>query len=131
MTALATESDHLDAVLVVLSDGDAVPFTVQTANRVTALPNAYSVVGLELRAGGTFRGGRTGRRGYRVAVQCRGRTEEQAQAIREAADAALRGVGLVVDGHRTTPIAFESGQPIDDDANPGWYSGLLLYTYAY
>lgn len=131
MTVTATESDHTTAVLAVMETGGAVPYTVQDANRVVVLPPGYNVITLEPRAGGTFRQARSTRRGYRLAVESRGQTYDQAQAMREAADRALRGVELVIDGLPTTPLVFESGQPIDEDTRPGWYSGLLLLTYTH
>jgi hypothetical protein len=131
VTVLSAESSHEAAAIAVLESSGAVPYTVQDANRVSVPPPAYNVVTLEPRAGGTFRTGRTGRQGYRLAVEARGQTYEGARQMREAAHAALRGVELVVDGERTTPLEFEGGQPVDDDDKPGWYSGLLLYKYVY
>jgi hypothetical protein len=49
-----------------LDAAGAVPYTIQEAKRVSVLPPAYTVVMLELRAGGTFRAtATTHRRGYR------------------------------------------------------------------
>lgn len=131
MTALATtESEHLAAVVDVMDTAGAVPYTLQDKKRVQVLPPAYSEVTIEPRAGGSFRmSATTSRCGYRISVVARGRTEDRAQSMRELTITALRGASLLVAGYHTTPVAFESGQPIDDDDEPGWYSGLLLFTY--
>lgn len=133
MTVTVTESAHLDAVLAVLDAGDAEPYTVQQAKRVSVLPPAYNEVRLEPRAGGSFRlTATTDRIGYRIVVNALGDTYERAQAMREAAFTALRGASLVIGGVRSTPVSFEGGQPIDneDADHPGYYAGQMLWTYA-
>ena len=132
MIVVATEQDHIDAVKAVLDDAGAVPYTVQDANRVSVLPPAYNSFTVEPRAGGVLRiTATTDARGYRIAVQSCGKTYDEAVAMRIAADAALRGASLVVGSGMSTPIQFESAQPVDDQDRPGWYVGSQLYTYVH
>ena len=124
-----TEAAHIAAVLDALTDGDAVPYTIQQAKRVQVLPPAYNEVTVERRYGDSYRScGSTSRRGYRIAVRSLGRTIEGALEMRQAVEAALEDQRLTVDGLPTTPIRFETAQQVDDD-EPGWFSGMSLWTY--
>lgn len=127
-----SEQEHFDAVMAVLMAAQARPYDYDTlpASAVTA----YTLVTVTDRFGGAPRmTAQIGTRGVRVTVRAVGITADNAREMRKRADAALREQRVVVGDFTSTPIAFETSDPVAQDGDLRtagvWYSGLSLYTY--
>lgn len=127
-----SEQEHFNAVMAVLNAAQARPYDYDTLPASTV--TAYTLVTVTDRFGGVVRNdGRIGTRGVRVTVRAVGITADNAREMRRRADEALREQRLTVGGFTSTPIAFESSDPVAQDGDLRttgvWYSGLSLYTY--
>ena len=93
------------------------------------LPNLYVLITVSRRFGGQPRmcGGRTVH-GWRLTTLAVGRTTDEARFIRDATSVALADRTVTVGGVVSTPIRFETEQPIAPDG--GRQSGLTAWTYA-
>lgn len=123
---MATEKEHSTAVIAFLTTAAAAPYSLGTA--AASLPDFYTEVGVVRRFGGEQRlsGVRDGEL-YRITARQVARLYPNAQNLR-AKSAALEGAVLTIGALTTTPIEFESADPIAED--DGWYSGLQTWTYA-
>lgn len=92
-------------------------------------PADYVEVSLHRRFGGESRAsGQKWVTGYRLAVRSVSQASvSDARLMRLKAKTALESKFLTVSGETSTPIQFESEDPIGPD--DGWYSGLTLYTF--
>lgn len=125
-----SEESHAAAVIAALTTATANPFDLDDAKRATDadLGAAYTEVLVTRRYGGAERqDGSTTRSGWRISTRAIGRTVTNARTMRDRAQEALKYVRLSIDGDLTSPIAFESEDPIGED--DGWYSGLTTWTY--
>ena len=93
------------------------------------LPHLYVLVTVSRRFGGQPRmcGGRS-LRGWRLTTLAVGRTTDEARFIRDATAGALADKTVTVGGVVSTPIRFETEQPVAPD--DGRQSGLTAWTYA-
>lgn len=126
---LVSEATQLAAVLAALNDADAAAYDLDAIKEAANRPAYYTEVTVTARYGAEPRNtGSTGRRGWRITTRVVGDYASNAQEIRKRVDTGLRYVRLTVDGATTTPIQFESEDPIGED--DGWFSGLTTWTYA-
>lgn len=122
---MASEEQHAEAVKAALTALTAVPYDYDEIP--ATLPAYYNAITVERRYGGTGRGsGEIPTEAYRITAQSIAKTVSNAREMRRRARL-LEGVVLTIDGTETTPIEFESADPIGPD--DGWYSGLLTLTY--
>lgn len=127
-----SEQEHFDAVVAALTAAEARPYDYDTTPASTV--SAYTLVTVTDRFGGTLRmSGQVGIRLARVTVRAVGITADNAREMRGRADAALREKSIVVGTHRSTPIQFETAEPVGRDGDVRttgtWFSGLSIYTY--
>lgn len=95
----------------------------------TVLPEMYVLISLSRRFGGQSRlDGTTALGGWRLTTLAVGHTIDEARFIRDASARALSNARLTVTGLLSTPVTFETEQPLVPD--DGWYSGLTAWTYA-
>lgn len=121
---------HTAAVIAALNAGspNANAYTLDDLKGLSTKPAAYTEVTVSHRYGAPNRaGGSTGRIAYRIATRYVAQFEVNAQRLRDLSDTALRFTHLSIGGDTTTPVQFESEDPIGDD--DGWFSGLTTWTY--
>lgn len=124
---ISNEEPNAVAVLALLNAGNASAYDSDALKELPTLPANYNEVTVERRFGGQARAvGSTTRRGWRITVRSVGIVIDNAREMRRLAD--VEGARLVVDGKTSTPIQFESADPIGED--DGRWSGLTTYTYA-
>lgn len=128
-----SESAHLTAVLAALSAGNAVPYDLGKVpgmdGNTGTIPAYFTQVTVSRRFGGNFRGDASPNTIlYRATTRAVAKSANDARNIRRLAALALENVALTVTGATTTPIAFETEDPIGVD--DGWFSGLTLWTWA-
>lgn len=128
-----SEQEHFDAVVAALTAANARPYDYDSLPASTV--TSYTLVTVSDRFGGTPRmTAQIGTRGVRVTVRAVGITADNAREMRKRADAALREQRLAIDGFTSTPIQFETADPVAQDGDikttGTWYSGLSIYTYA-
>jgi hypothetical protein len=120
--AVAALNAHLSALTIPREafDVDDVP---------TTLPDAYVEVSVSRRfIDGSPRGdgSKTGT-GWRLLTRAVARSTSDARRLHDLCAEALEFQTLTVDGHLTTPLEFETADPIEDDE--GWFSGAWVWTY--
>lgn len=125
-----SEQQHFDAVLAALAAANARPYDYDDKPSETS----YSLVSVGDRFGGVMRvTGRTGTRSVRVTVRAVAKTPDAAREIRRRADTALREQRVTVGGYISTPIQFETAEPVGPDGDAAisgsWFSALSSYTY--
>lgn len=123
---MPNEQAHSDAVVALLTTLGALPYDL--GDIPATPPERYTEVTVTRRFGGEqrFSGLRDGQL-FRITARQVAKVYQNAQNLR-AKSAAIEGVTLTVGGQTTTPIEFESADPIGTD--DGWYSGLETWTYA-
>lgn len=67
-------------------------------------------------------------KGYRVLTRAVAKTDGNARLLLKMCGEALEFVPLTVDGRLTTPLEFETEDPVESDAD-GWYVGAWTWTY--
>lgn len=123
---MLTEQQVSDAVVAFLNATGAHAFDLQD---VPALPpDLYTEVTVTRRFGGTQRASGV-REGvlWRVTTRQVARRLANAQTLR-AKSAAMENVSLDVAGMTSTPVEFETSEPIGPD--DGFFSGLESWTFA-
>jgi hypothetical protein len=120
------EQDHSDAVVALLMTLKALPYDL--GDVPSPPPDKYTEVTVTRRFGGEQRlsGLRDGQL-FRITARQVARVYQNAQNLR-AMSAGLEGAVLTIGGATTTPLEFESADPIGPD--DGWFSGLETWTYA-
>lgn len=125
------ETAHAAAVLAALNAALPASTVAYDIDDVpTPRPSRYVEVTVSRRAGGNLRSaGSTSTAGWRVTT----RTVDQfsvSNARKSAATVrgALEFARLVVGGKQSSPVQFETSDPIESDE--GWFSGLTAWTYA-
>lgn len=129
-----SESSHSTAVRAALTDAGAAPYDLGkvpgTTGNAGTLPTWYTETSVMRRFGGNPRSdSRSGVKGYRITTRAVANSAANARNVRDKQHTALEGVVLTVDGKQTTPIEFESADPIA--ADDGLFSGLVTWTYAH
>lgn len=124
-----TAQANATALLTVLTTALA-PRKVYELHQVPSTrPPNYVELSLSRRFGGEFKqSGDVGTTGYRVTL--RAVAQVSVMAAREDLEkcrAALEFTSLAVGGSTTTPIQFETEDPVA--ADDGWFSGLMSFTY--
>lgn len=126
---LVSIETHTAAIVAVLNAGspNANAYTLDALKKLAALPDAYTEVTVSHRFGAPNRNvASTGRTGYRIATRVVAKREVNAQRLRDRVDTALRSQRVAAIS--TTPVQFETEDPIGDD--DGWFSGLTTWTYS-
>jgi hypothetical protein len=91
-------------------------------------PNRYVEVYLARRFIPANRNGTSGITGWRLLARTVDKTSvDNAQLLQSKVNTALNEQSLVIGSGSTTPIQFESEEPIGPD--DGWYSGSTAWTY--
>lgn len=123
---MATEEQHAAAVVAALNSAGAHAYDYDDVP--ASPPDFYTQVAVSRRFGGTRRGsGEPVGQFYRILERAVANTVSNARNLRAKTDA-LEGTVLTIGGQTTTPIEFESAQPIGPD--DGWFSGARTWTYA-
>lgn len=108
------------------------PAQVHEQGKVPASPvTPYAVVSVSAGATGNYRlSGQHGSRGYRVAVQCFGKTKGELGRVVDAAEAAFLDRRIDLDGFDTSPCMTEVATPVvrDPDGGGSLYC-LLTFTF--
>jgi hypothetical protein len=125
---MATDEEVAAAFIARLSALGASPFDYDDLAAAATKPDNYTEVTVSRRFGGEQRysGLRDGQL-YRATARQVGKTVSNARNLR-AKSAGLEGVSLTVGSATTTPVEFESAEPIGPD--DGWFSGLETWTFA-
>lgn len=123
-----TIQQHFDAVEALLTASNARPRDLDQAP--TEDCNQFTVAD---RFGGVARmTGEVGTRSVRIVVKSLGKTADNAREMQRRANA-IRDQRLTFAGHVSTPIAFESGDPVSPDGDllvtGAWFSATATYTY--
>lgn len=113
------------AVIAKLGEFNAVPYDLDEIP--ATLPAYYNEVTVTRRFGGLERASMPGATPYRVTVRAVAKTVSNAREMRRRAGL-IEGARVTADGLTSTPLRFESAQPIGPD--DGWHSGLTSYTFA-
>jgi hypothetical protein len=129
-----SESSHLAAVRAALDSAGAAPHDIGRVPGASGnpgqVPQWYTETSVVRRFGGNPRvDSRSSVQGYRITTRAVANSAANARNIRAKQHAALEDVALTVDGEQTTPIKFESADPIASDE--GMFSGLTTWTYAH
>lgn len=131
MSLVGNEETHAAAVLAVLNAGlpssvRAYDFDELPATR----PVDYVEVTVSRRAGALNRStGRTETSGWRVTTRAVSQVGvSNARVTRNKVRVALEFARLSVGGKTSTPVQFETSDPVESD--DGWWSGLTVWTYA-
>lgn len=86
---------------------------------------------LSRRFGGNDRGGRLSPSSWRLTVRAVGSTVANARLLHEKAQA-IEGATLSVGAETSTPVLFETEDPIGlDEAQRTYWTGLRSYTFAW
>lgn len=124
---MSTEEQNAAAIIAALNTAQANAFDYDDIDRDNP-PEQYTEVTVSRRYGGTERNdSTTGRVGWRITTRAVATTVSNAREMRNRAVTALLYRRLTVDGVQTTPIQFESEDPIASD--DGMFSGLCTWTY--
>jgi hypothetical protein len=122
---MPNEQAHSDAVVALLNTLGASAYDLGDVPKTTA--SLYTEVTVTRRFGGEQRGsGEREGQLFRITARQVAKVYQNAQNLR-AKSAGLEGATLTVGGETTTPIEFETADPIAPD--DGWFSGLETYTY--
>jgi hypothetical protein len=129
-----SESSHAAAIRTALDSAGAEPYDTGKVPGSTGnagqMPQWYTEASVTRRFGGNPRATATsGVDGYRILTRAVANSAANARNVRTKQHAALEGVVLTIDGQQTTPITFESADPIALD--DGMFSGLTTWTYAH
>ena len=123
MTAIEVRT----AAIAVLQTGLAHPQTLQDLKSTATTPPHYNEVTVEDRFGGELRNSVwRGTNGWRITTRAVSETEDGAYQMRAKARAALEYTLLAVGADGSTPVMFESADPIAEDE--GHWSGLTTWT---
>ena len=124
---MSTEEEQATAIIAALNAAEANPFDYDDIDRDNP-PEQYTEVTVSRRYGGTDRNdSTTGRVGWRITTRAVATTVSNAREMRNRTVAALLYKRVTVGGELTTPIQFESEDPIAPD--DGMFSGLCTWTY--
>ena len=126
-----SEDEHALAVLAALNavlPTGRKAYDSDTLRALATLPTDYVEVTVSRRFGGEERGGGyIGTEPYRITTRVVGKTISNARVLRDKVRTALAFNTVTVGALTTTPVAFETEDPIGDDE--GLWSGLTLWTY--
>lgn len=122
-----TEKALRDAAIATIGP-TAAPMTLQEVkNFAGKLPDYYNeVTAVDMFGSATRLSTQRGTSGYRITVRSVARIESAALDMRARARAALEYAFLNVGSDKTTPVRFESADPVGED--DGWWSGLMTLT---
>lgn len=133
MTAVLVGDEQLHAAAVLSRLNDVLPdsVTAYDSDEVPATkPSKYVEVTLTRRPGGNLRSaGNTSTAGWRISTRVVDKVSiTNARRTANTVRNALEFFGLTVAGKPSTPIQFETAEPVGPD--DGWWSGLTTWTYA-
>lgn len=91
----------------------------------------FAEITLSRRFGGNERGGRLSPSSWRLTVRTVGSEVENARLLHEKAQA-IEGYVLTVGSETSTPVLFETEEPIGpDEAQRIYWTGLRSYTFSF
>lgn len=121
---MPNEQAHSDAVVAAFSALGAIAYDL---GDVPSSAAHYTEITVTRRFGGEQRGsGEREGQLFRITARQVAKVYQNAQNLR-AKSAGIEGAVLTVGGTTTTPVEFESADPIAPD--DGWFSGLETWTY--
>lgn len=120
---------HRDAIKLLLPDAFDFGTVPGLDGNPGTTPDMHQLISITRRQAEVRRGGRSGRSGWRLEVVHVGRTPDEARHGRNAATIALEERRLTIGGEISTPVQFESDDPIERDKD-GWFSARSYWTYA-
>lgn len=126
-----SDAAHLAAVLTAINASLSGSRTAYAVDDVpTPRPAEYVEVVVARRAGETPRFvGRTGRTGWRVVTRpCSSVSMANVSRMQAEVADALDGTNLLVGSEYSTPVVFETADPVTADEN--WLSAPTAWTYA-
>lgn len=131
MTVQLTEAPEVlaarGAVIDALTAAGATPLTLAQVKETAVLPEYYTEVTVHLRyTESTRANGHVSLYAFRIGTRVVASVEETAYDEARAVDAGLRNARLVVGGATSTPVQFESSDPVGDD--DGKWSALTTWT---
>lgn len=133
---MTTEAQVMSAVLAVLNTGDpdttAIAFDLDEIKKATNQPTRYTEVTVTRRydIDGERLDVTTGTDAFRITTrQVAQSVVDNARELRRRTRANLEYASLDVAGLTSTPVKYESGDPIGEDGDAGgFYSGLETWT---
>lgn len=126
---MATERQHAAAVVAAVNAALANRTAYEPDEVPATRPTEYVEVTVTRRFGGESRlPGRKGTTGWRITTRPVSQSSlTDCQVMAEGVRTGLEDVFLSVAGETTSPVQFESAEPIGPD--DGWFSGLSTWTY--
>jgi hypothetical protein len=123
-----SEELHAAAYIAALNTNLAGSATAYDYDEIPAtLPNRYVEVTVSRRYGGEMRGEKPTTNLFRATTRVVAKSVSDARELRRRVSL-IEGTYLTVGGVNTTPIQFETDEPIGPD--DGYYSGLTQWTWA-
>lgn len=124
---MPSEQDHFDAVHAFLTAAGAAPF--ELSKLPATLPQHFTVITVSRMFAGTNRvGSLVGTNSYRITERSVARNDVSARELRRLGSA-LEGAVLTIGDLTSTPVQFETADPIAPDDEKPWVSGLRMWTY--
>ncbi|MCW2785245.1 MAG: hypothetical protein JWP74_1762 [Marmoricola sp.] len=126
---MATPQEHAVAVGVLLNTLLSPKFAYDFDKVPSPRPTEYVDYAVTRRFGGEVReDGFTGTTGWRVTVRYVAKTIPNARLLQNKVTAGLEYASLSIAGDSTTPVLFETSEPIGTDED-GYFTGLDAFTY--
>jgi hypothetical protein len=129
-------AEHTAALLALLNarlSTMATPRTAYTADKAPTTGGNYVAVTLSRRFGGNGRlNGTVSPSSWRLLIRAVGVGEQNAGVLLDVCAQALEDKSITVTGVVSTPIAFETEDPIaEDEQNADLWSGMTQWIYAF
>lgn len=124
-----SEQAHVDAVVAKINAVDGRAYTIDALTRMKVPPTPYNEVYVMRRLGDTpdRLGALSQTTQWRVITRAVAQTFEDAQVMRDRANAALHDSTLTVEGETYYPRRAVGDDPIGPD--DGWFSGTSEFAY--
>lgn len=124
----ASEEQVAAQVIAALTAANAAPYDLDDLANLAAPPAYYTEVTVSRRFGGNPRvTSESGITGWRVTTRQVAKTVSNAREMRKRTHAALEEQRVTAAGVMSSPIKFETAEPVGSD--DGWYSGLESWTF--
>lgn len=124
-----SEQEHFDVVKAALTAAGARPYDYDD----DPTESAYNLLAVADRFGGAQRmTSEIGTRSVYVTLEAIGTSADNAREMRRRHDLALRDKRLTIGAHVSTPVHFESADPVrpsKDTTGTEWFVAQSVYTY--